>query len=38
MAVSGDNNLAVVDLKTLQVTDRIPTGGSPDGMACGERK
>jgi YVTN family beta-propeller protein len=33
VAVSGDNHLAVVDLKTLEVTGTIETGGGPDGMA-----
>ena len=33
VAVSADNNIAVVDLKTLSVTARIPTGNGPDGMA-----
>jgi len=33
VAVSGDNHIAVVDLKTLSVTRKIATGNSPDGMA-----
>jgi YVTN family beta-propeller protein len=33
VAVSPDNNVAIVDLKTLAVTGRIPTGNGPDGMA-----
>jgi YVTN family beta-propeller protein len=33
VAVSGDNKIAVVDLKTLEVTSSIPTGAGPDGMA-----
>jgi YVTN family beta-propeller protein len=33
VAVSADNNVAVVDLKTLTVTGHIPTGNGPDGMA-----
>jgi YVTN family beta-propeller protein len=34
VAVSGANQLAVVDLKTLEITARLETGGrSPDGMA-----
>jgi YVTN family beta-propeller protein len=33
VAVSPDNNIAVVDLKTLTVTARITTGNGPDGMA-----
>ena len=33
VAVSPDNNVAVVDLKTFAVTSRIATGNGPDGMA-----
>ncbi len=33
VAVSTDNNVAVVDLKTLSVTGRIQTGKGPDGLA-----
>ena len=33
VAVSGDNKLAVVDLKTLEVTTTFETGKDPDGMA-----
>ena len=33
VAVSADNNVAVVDLRTLSVTGRIPTGKGPDGLA-----
>lgn len=33
VAVSGDNNVAVVDLKTLEVARRIIGFSSPDGMA-----
>lgn len=33
IAVSGDNHIAVLDLKTLNVTSRIETGRGPDGMA-----
>jgi len=33
VAVTGDNVVAVVDLKTLQVIGRIETGTGPDGMA-----
>jgi YVTN family beta-propeller protein len=32
-ATTGDNNVAVVDLKTLTLVDRIQTGVGPDGMA-----
>jgi YVTN family beta-propeller protein len=33
VAVNGDNHVAIVDLKTWQVTKKIPTGVGPDGMA-----
>ncbi len=33
VAVSEKNKVAVVDLKTLQVTGEIPTGKQPDGLA-----
>jgi YVTN family beta-propeller protein len=33
VAVTGDDNVAVIDLKTLDLTARIPTGNGPDGMA-----
>jgi YVTN family beta-propeller protein len=33
VAASGDNQIAVVDLKTMTVSGHISTGGSPDGMA-----
>jgi YVTN family beta-propeller protein len=33
VALSGENKIAVVDLKTLSVAKTIATGGSPDGMA-----
>ncbi|HTE39356.1 MAG TPA: cytochrome D1 domain-containing protein [Steroidobacteraceae bacterium] len=33
VACSGDNHIAVIDLKTLKMTKTIATGGSPDGMA-----
>ena len=39
VAVNGDNYIAVIDLKTWQVTKKIPTGIGPDGMAwAGERR
>jgi YVTN family beta-propeller protein len=38
VAVSRDNYIAVIDLKTLAVVGRIPTGGGPDGMAWAVRK
>ena len=33
VAVNGDNFVAVIDLKTWQVTKKIQTGIGPDGMA-----
>ena len=33
VAVTGDNHVAAIDLKTWQVTSRIQTGKGPDGMA-----
>ncbi len=33
VAVNGDNQIAVVDLKTWQVTKRLSVGTGPDGMA-----
>jgi YVTN family beta-propeller protein len=33
VAVTGDNNIAVIDLKTLELVDRLSTGQNPDGMA-----
>jgi YVTN family beta-propeller protein len=33
VAVSPDSSIAVIDLKTLSVTGRVPTGKGPDGMA-----
>ena len=33
VAVNGDNFIAVIDLKTWQVTKKIQTGTGPDGMA-----
>ena len=38
VAVSPDNNVAVVDLKALTVTGRIATGNGPDGLAWAVRK
>jgi YVTN family beta-propeller protein len=32
-AATGDNNVAVVDLKTMELVDRLQTGMGPDGMA-----
>jgi YVTN family beta-propeller protein len=33
VALSGENKIAVIDLKALKVARTIETGGSPDGMA-----
>ena len=33
VAVWGENSVAVLDLKTLEVSRRIPTGQGPDGLA-----
>ncbi len=33
VAVTGDNNVAVIDLKSLELVDRLQTGTGPDGMA-----
>jgi len=33
VAVNGDNNVAVIDLKTWNVLSRIATGRGPDGLA-----
>jgi YVTN family beta-propeller protein len=33
VAVNGDNHVAVIDLKTWQVVNKISTGSGPDGMA-----
>ncbi len=33
VAVNGDNFIAVVDLKTLEIQGRIQPGNGPDGMA-----
>lgn len=38
VAVAGDKNVAVLDLKTLEVSTRIPTGAGPDGMAWAVRR
>ena len=39
VAMNGDNFIAVIDLKTWQVTKKISTGTGPDGMAwVGERR
>lgn len=33
VAVTGDNNVAVVNLSNLTVENRLHTGNGPDGMA-----
>lgn len=33
VAVAGENHVAILDLKTLNVTGKIETGSGPDGMA-----
>lgn len=38
VAVAGEKNIAVLDLKTLEVSARIPTGAGPDGMAWAVRR
>jgi YVTN family beta-propeller protein len=38
VAVSGDNRVAVLDLKTLKVTNHLETGKGPDGMAWADRR
>jgi YVTN family beta-propeller protein len=38
VALSRDNAVAVIDLKTLEVTGKIPTGNGPDGLAWAQRK
>ena len=38
VALSGESAVAVVNLSTLKVMGRIPTGKGPDGMAWAERR
>ena len=38
IAVSGQNKVAAIDLKALEVTGYIETGKGPDGLAWAERK
>lgn len=38
VAVAGDKNVTVLDLKSLEVSARIPTGAGPDGMAWAVRR
>jgi YVTN family beta-propeller protein len=37
VALAGDNAVTVIDLHTLEITERIPTGPGPDGMAWAQR-
>ena len=37
VALAGDNGVAVIDLRKLEVIERIPTGQGPDGLAWAER-
>jgi YVTN family beta-propeller protein len=34
IACGPDNYVAVLDLRTLEVTSHIDVGGGPDGLAC----
>jgi DNA-binding beta-propeller fold protein YncE len=38
VACSADSYIAIVDLKTLEVTGKVDVGGVPDGMAWAERR
>ena len=38
VACSADNYLAIVDLKSLEVTGRLDVGGVPDGLAWAVRR
>jgi YVTN family beta-propeller protein len=38
LAVNGDNTIAILDLKTWEITGHLETGTGPDGMAWAERK
>jgi DNA-binding beta-propeller fold protein YncE len=37
VACSADNNIAIIDLKTLEVTGHLDVGGTPDGLAWAGR-
>jgi YVTN family beta-propeller protein len=37
-AVTGDNQIAVIDLKSLAIISHISPGNGPDGMAWAERR
>ncbi|HXA52865.1 MAG TPA: cytochrome D1 domain-containing protein [Candidatus Acidoferrum sp.] len=38
VAEAGENRIAIVDLKTLEVTGHLTTGNGPDGMAWSDRR
>ena len=38
VACSADNYVAVIDLKTLEVTGKLDVGGVPDGLAWATRQ
>ena len=37
VACTGDNYIAIIDLKTLEVIDHLDVGGGPDGMEWATR-
>ena len=37
VAAADDNTVVIVDLKSLEITGKIPTGKEPDGMAWAVR-
>ena len=38
VACSADNYVAVIDLKTLEITRKLDVGGNPDGLAWAVKK
>jgi YVTN family beta-propeller protein len=38
VAEAGENRIAIIDLKTLEVTGHLTTGNGPDGMAWSDRR
>jgi len=38
VAEAGDNRIAIIDLKTLEVAGHLTTGNGPDGMAWSDRR
>jgi YVTN family beta-propeller protein len=38
VAEAGENRIAIIDLKTLEVTGHLITGNGPDGMAWSDRR